>query len=263
MHIRRTLFPILVLITLLSSCATQQQMTYFQDLSESDSDSINAHLTQNFDPVIRCADAMLIQVTALDAEAATPYNMTAYTASSGNSLSVTPQLVSYVVDERGNITMPVIGTLHVEGLTKSELRDTLQSILSKQIKDPIVTINLQNRRVTVMGEVNRPGQVYIPNGRLTIMEALAASGDLTIYGQRDNILITREVNGQIQIARLNLNHSDVFSSPYYYLQENDLIYVSPNRVRAITSQNVGLWLSMVSTVASAATVIVTVINATK
>jgi polysaccharide export outer membrane protein len=102
--------------------------------------------------------------------------------------------------------------------------------------------------------------VSLGNGRLTILDALAAVGDMTVYGRRDNVMITREVDGKLQIARLNLRDANLYTSPYYYLQQNDVIYVSPNKVRAISSANAGLWLSMVSTVASAATVIVTVVN---
>ena len=101
----------------------------------------------------------------------------------------------------------------------------------------------------------------LSNGRLTILEALAAAGDMTSYGRRDNVLITRECNGKIEMQRVDLHSADLVNSPYYYLQQNDVIYVSPNKVRAISSTNVSLWLSMVSTIASAATAIVTVVNA--
>jgi polysaccharide export outer membrane protein len=118
-------------------------------------------------------------------------------------------------------------------------------------------------RVSVLGEVARPGRVALGTGRLTILDALAAAGDLTAYGRRDNVLITREVDGKLEIARVNLRSSDLLTSPYFFLQQNDVVYVSPNKVRAISSANAGLWLSMISTLASTATVIVTVINATK
>jgi len=111
--------------------------------------------------------------------------------------------------------------------------------------------------------VNRPGQVAMPKGRLTILEALAAAGDMTPYGKRDNVLVTREVDGKLQIGRVNMRSADLYSSPYYYLQQNDVIYVSPNKVRAISSANAGLWLSMISSLASAATVIVTIVSLTK
>jgi polysaccharide export outer membrane protein len=114
-----------------------------------------------------------------------------------------------------------------------------------------------------MGEVAKPGQIPLVSGRMTILEALAAAGDLTPYGRRDNVLLTREVDGKIQIARLNLRSQDIYTSPYYYVQQNDVIYVSPNKVRAVASTNASLWFSMVSTIASAATVIVTVINVSR
>lgn len=262
---RQNIF-LVVLLTLMgmcTSCVTQKNLTYFRTLQAEDADSINKAFELQQDPVLRIGDALLIQISALDEEAAIPYNMVAVVPSTGTQLNMTPIMLTYVVDEQGDIILPVLGRLHVEGMSKTELRDELTERLSKQIKDPLVTISLQNRKVTVMGEVRNPKQVPIPNGRLTILEALASAGDLTPYGKRNNILVTREVNGKMEIARLDLTSNDIFSSPYYFLQQNDVIYVSPNHVRVVNSQNVGLWLSVVSTLASAATVIVTVIQTTK
>ena len=126
--------------------------------------------------------------------------------------------------------------------------------------NPLVQVNLIGAKVSVMGEVAHPGQVGMPQGRITILEAIAASGDLTPYGRRDNVLVTREVDGKMEMARVDLRSADLYTSPYYYLQQNDVIYVSPNKVRAIGSTNSGLWLSIVSTALSAATVIVTVVK---
>ena len=168
-----------------------------------------------------------------------------------------------VVDAEGKIEFPVLGSVSVLGLKTTEVADLLEERLSAQVKDPMVLVRLINAKVTVMGEVNRPGQYTMPNGRMTLLDALGAAGDLSVYGQRDNILITRETNGKLEFHRLNLNSDELFTSPFYYLQQNDVIYVSPNKVRAINSTNVSLWLSMVSTLASTATVIVTVVNASK
>ena len=159
--------------------------------------------------------------------------------------------------------MPVIGKVHVAGLTRTECEDAIRQLLEKQVVNPTVEVRLVNAKVSVMGEVNSPRQVGMAGDRLTILEALAAAGDMTPYGRRDNVLLTREVNGKLEMTRLDLTKSDIFTSPYYYLQQNDVIYVSPNKVRAISSANAGLWLSMVSTVASAATVIVTIVNVSK
>ena len=135
--------------------------------------------------------------------------------------------------------------------------------LEAQIVNPLVQVHLVGAKVSVLGEVARPGAVAMTNGRMTILEALAAAGDMTPYGKRDNVLITREIDGKLQIQRVDLRSSDLYTSPFYYLQQKDVVYVAPNKVRAISSANAGLWLSVVSTVASAATVIVTVVNASK
>lgn len=172
-------------------------------------------------------------------------------------------LLTYRVDEEGCIEMPVLGKLHVAGLVRAEAENLIKSALEKQVLNPMVQVNLVSAKVSVLGEVARPGTVSISNGRLTVLEALAAAGDMTPYGRRDNLLITREVNGKMEFARLDLTKDNLLTSPYYYLQQNDVIYVSPNGVRAINSANVSLWLSTVSTLASAATVIVTILNVTQ
>lgn len=135
--------------------------------------------------------------------------------------------------------------------------------LESQVLNPQVHAHIVNAKVSVLGEVSRPGNVPMTGGRLTLFDALAAAGDLTPYGRRDNVLVTREVDGKLQIARLNLRDANIFTSPYFFLQQNDVVYVSPNKVRVVNSANTSLWLSMVSTLASAATVIVTVVNTAK
>jgi polysaccharide export outer membrane protein len=215
--------------------------------------------------VIRSGDALTIFVSALDQEAVTPYNlpMVVYAKPGEQQLSTTPALQYYIVDEEGNIEFPVLGKLHVAGLRRNEVEIYVKKQLESQVLNPQVHVNLVNAKISVMGEVAKPGQIPLVSGRMTILEALAAAGDLTPYGRRDNVLLTREVDGKIQIARLNLRSQDIYTSPYYYVQQNDVIYVSPNKVRAVASTNASLWFSMVSTIASAATVIVTVINVSR
>lgn len=251
------------LVGMASSCVTQKQMTYLRDADPSKADSINATFQSQTEAVIRPGDALTIVVSALDQEAVVPYNLPLVVYSGGGAqVNTTPAMQFYTVDEAGDIAFPVLGKLHVAGLKRTEVEDLIKTRLETQVMDPTVIVRLVNGTVSVLGEVNRPGRVGI-NGRLTILDALAASGDLTPYGRRDNVLITREIDGKLEIARLNLRSSDLYTSPYYFLQQNDVVYVSPNKVRAISSANAGLWLSMVSTVASAATVIVTVINVAK
>ena len=256
---------LLVVACLCCGCVTQKQMTYLTNVDSSTADSLNPRFERQVEPHIKAGDALSITVSALDAEAVQPYNLpvVVYSAPGSSQLSTTQALQSYLVDAEGNIQFPILGTLHVEGLTRSEVATMVRERLQAQVVDPTVNVQLLNPTVVVMGEVNRPGRQSMPNGRLTLLEAIGAAGDLTIYGRRDNVLISREVNGKLEFARINLTSEDLYTSPYYYLQQNDVIYVSPNKVRAINSTNLGLWLSMVSTVASAATVIVTVVNTTK
>lgn len=243
-------------------CVTQKQMTYLRDADASRADSINAHFTPQTEMIIRNGDALTIFVTALDKEAVTPYNLptVVYNTPGSTTVQTTPMLQYYTVDEQGDIEMPVLGKIHVAGLKRTELESMIEGMLAPQVLNPMVQVNMVGARISVLGEVNRPGVIGMSKGRMTILEALAAAGDLTPYGQRDNVLLTREVNGKIELARINLRSADLYTSPYYFLQQNDVIYVSPNKVRAVSSANAGLWLSMVSTVASAATVIVTVVN---
>lgn len=246
-------------------CVTQKQMTYLSNTDSETMSSVNADFSSQSETFIRPGDAITIFVSALDQEAVVPYNLptVAFATPGATQVQTTPMLQYYIVDEAGDVELPVLGKIHVAGLKRKEIETMVKQQLEKQVVNPMVHVNLIGAKVSVLGEVNRPGHVSLNNGRLTILDALAAVGDLTIYGRRDNVLVTREVDGKIQTARLNLRDANLYASPYYYLQQNDVIYVSPNKVRAISSANAGLWLSMVSTVASAATVIVTVVNAAK
>ena len=244
------------------SCMTQKQMTYLSDANPSIEDSINASFHPQSEMVIRSGDALTVFVSALDQEAVVPYNlpMVAYAKPGQQQLETSTALQYYIVDEAGDIAFPVLGKLHVAGLHRNEAENYIREQLERQVLNPTVRVNLVNAKISVMGEVARPGQIALTSGRMTILEALAAAGDLTSYGRRDNVLLTREVDGKIEIARLDLRSADLFKSPYYYVQQNDVIYVSPNQVRVVNSANTGLWLSTISTLASAATVIVTIVS---
>ena len=245
-----------------SSCVTKKKLTYLREVTAESADSVNAHFEAQGEVTIKKADQLTIFISALDQEAVAPYNLYMVNVNDPNSLQLrtTPTLLTYRVDDQGDIEMPVLGKVHVEGMVRTELEEMIKGMLEQQVVKPMVQVNLVSAKVSVMGEVARPGAVNINNGRLTLFEALAAVGDLTPYGRRDNVLISREVDGKMEFTRINLNNADVYASPYYYLQQNDVVYVSPNAVRSISSSNVGLWLSTVSTLASAATVIVTVLR---
>ena len=265
-HIMQKTIKILGILALLamvtSGCVTQKKMTYLREVNETSADSINKYFRPSAEITIKPADVLTIYVTAIDPEAVEPYNLRMVNVNEPGTTQVrsTYTTLTYRVDENGDIEMPVLGKLHVEGLVRAEAEEMIKSKLEQQVVKPMVQVNLVSAKVSVLGEVARPGSVNISDGRLTLLEALAAVGDLTPYGRRDNVLISREVDGKMQFCRLDLTKDDIYKSPYYYLQQNDVVYVSPNKVRSINSSNVGLWLSTVSTLASAATVIVTVLR---
>ncbi|MBO6306739.1 MAG: polysaccharide biosynthesis/export family protein [Paludibacteraceae bacterium] len=255
-----TLFP-----ALLAGCVTQKQMTYMSDARAEKAEEINASFKPQSEMVIRSGDALTIFVSALDQEAVVPFNlpMVVYAKPGEEQPTTTPSMQYYIVDESGDIEFPVLGKLRVAGLRRNEVENLVKKELESQLVNPTVHVNLIGAKVSVMGEVARPGQIPITSGRVTVLDALAAAGDLTPYGRRDNVLVSREVDGKMQMARLDLRSADIYNSPYFFLQQNDVVYVSPNKVRAVSSTNAGLWFSMVSTVASAATVIVTIVSVTK
>ena len=258
-------FVFALVAVLASSCVTQKKMTYLREVTAQSADSINSHFVPRAEVTIKPADMLTIFVSALDQEAVAPFNLYMVNVNDPGStrLSTTPTLLTYRVDEQGDIEMPVLGKLHVEGLVRTEAEAMIKGLLEKQVVKPMVQVNLVSAKVSVLGEVARPGSVNISNGRLTLLEALAAVGDMTPYGRRDNVLVSREVNGKMEFTRIDMTKSDLYASPYFYLQQNDVIYVSPNKVRAIASTNASLWISLVGTLASTAAVVVTIVNATK
>lgn len=256
-------FMVLCLLALAGvSCVTQKQMTYLANAKPEVADTLNAKFQPQSELVIRAGDALTIFVSALDQEAVVPYNlpMVVYAKPGEEQLSTSTALQYYIVDEEGFIDFPVLGKLRVAGLKRSEVQAMVKRELEKQVLNPMVHVNLVGAKVSVLGEVTHPGQIPLTTGRITILDALAAAGDLTPYGRRENVLVTREVDGKLEMARLNLRSADLCTSPYFYLQQNDVVYVSPNKVRAVSSANASIWLSMISTALSAVTVIVTVVR---
>lgn len=255
----------LIFAILFCGCTAQKKLTYFRELTAADADKINESYQSNHEANIMPGDMLTIIVTGVDPEAVAPFNLplVSYASPNSSQLATTPNMQSYLVDAEGDIIFPVLGKIHLGGLTKSQAIQTITELLKPYLTDPIITINFLNYKISVMGEVNHPGQYTISNERVTILDALALAGDMTPYGKRNTVLVARENNGKMEFARIDLNQSDVFTSPYYFLQQNDVVYVEPNKVRAVSSQNLSLYLSMVTTLASLATVIVSVVAINK
>ena len=178
----------------------------------------------------------------------------------------TPQqrVLGYLVDKNGEIDFPILGKLQVAGLTRLELTELIKQKLIDEdlIKDPIVTVQFLNFKVSVMGEVSRPGSFTINSDRITLLEALSMAGDLTIYGRRDRVAVIRETDGKRTILFHDLRSSDIFLSPCYYLQQNDIVYVEPNKAKAgqreiNSNTSMSVWLSAVSILATISSLIVT------
>ena len=251
---------ILIVSTLLifTGCTTQKKLAYFNTVTASSAESINAQLkNERADARILTDDRLSITVSALDPNAVAIYNLpfVSFASPGSDQIYASPVLQSYLVNSQGNINFPVLGEIKLEGLTLTEAGNLIKSKLAEHVADPIVNIQFVNFRITVLGEVLRPGQFPVTNERVTILDALGLAGDMTAYGRRDNVLLTRNNNGKLEFARINLNSDEVFKSPYFYLQQNDVIYVEPNTVKSISSQDIPLYLSSLSTLATLVTLI--------
>ena len=212
---------------------TYKKINYLQDINEDTSMS----MTVNKGIIIQPQDQLSIIVTSRDPKMAIPFNLSVATTYSGSELSVSggsQRITGYVVDNSGDINFPSLGTVHVSGLNRWELQDLIKDKLADTglLRDAVVTVEFMNFKVSVLGEVTSPGTYSVTGDKITILQALALARDLTIYGQRDNVHVIREQNGKRQIYVLNLTDSDIFSSQAYYLQQNDVVYVTPSKVRA-------------------------------
>ena len=250
----------LCLIAFLASCSAPKEVLYLQDIASIKEENID----KNYEVIIHKDDLLAILVNSKDPELALPFNMPVGTFQIGTQTTAQQRLLGYLVDQNGDIDFPILGKIHVEGLTRMQVTELIkQKLMSEDlIKDPIVTVQFLNFKVSVMGEVTRPGTFDISGDRITLLEALSMAGDLTIYGRRDRVAVIREKDGKRRILYHDLRSSDIFQSPCYYLQQNDIVYVEPNKAKTgqsrINSNNsVGVWLSAVSVLASITSLMVT------
>ena len=251
---RRLKFTLFALASLLlCSCSAYKKVPYLQGSEYLNMANVQTPL---YDAHIMPKDLLTITVNTSDPDAAIPFNLTVATPITANSKSLTsqPSLQQYLVDNNGNIDFPVLGTLHIGGLTKSQAENMIKEKLKTYIKEnPIVNVRMANYKISVMGEVAKPGTFTITNEKVNIMEALAMAGDMTVYGQRDKVKLIRE--------DANLNDADIIVSPYYYLQQNDVVYVTPNKTKAKNasiSNSTTIWFSVVGTLVALVSLIVTI-----
>ena len=261
---KHTVYPIIAFLFLLSlvACKSPKDVVYLQDVVPLKQTEIEQH----FEVYIHEDDLLAIIVNSKDPELALPFNMPVVTYQVGSESMPQQKVLGYLVDVNGNIDFPVLGKLHVAGLTRLQRKEMIKQKLIDEdlIKDPVVTVQFLNYKVSVMGEVARPGSFTVEGDRITLLEALSMAGDLTIYGRRDRVAVIREKDGKRTVLFHDLRSSDIFSSPCYYLQQNDIVYVEPNKTKAQLSginqnNSMSVWLSAFSVLASIASVIVTVV----
>lgn len=254
----------LIALFLLTSCQSYKKVPYLQD---SEVVGQTAQQETLYDAKIMSKDLLTIVVSCTSPELAVPFNLTVASPASGaagnNQLTTQPVLQSYLVDNDGKINFPVLGELKVGGLTKKEAEQLIIEKLKPYIKEtPIVTVRMVNYKISVIGEVTRPGTFTINNEKVNLLEALAMAGDMTVYGLRDNVKLIREdAHGKQQIITLDLNKTETILSPYYWLQQNDIVYVTPNKAKARNSDignSASLWFSATSILVSLASLLVTI-----
>ncbi|AQW94515.1 sugar transporter [Elizabethkingia anophelis] len=253
MKIRSILLLLLVILTMVA-CRTRNDINYLQDVDKAATETALRMETNTLQP----GDQLVINVMAKDLDVVKPFNQNYSSGQilqnpqlSGNISPTSPTASgpTYIIDQNGEIDFPVLGKLATRGVTLEQFKNNLYNKITRYIKEPIVSVKLNNFRVSVMGEVARPGEYVVADGQTNLMKALALAGDLTIYGKRDDILLVRTVDGKIEKARVDILRSDFINSPYYNLKQGDVIYVSANKTKEKSSRldpNMPIYISVAS-----------------
>jgi len=228
---------LILLLLILGSCASKEDLVYFNEVSAT---SFNDSLFIKQTPRFKSGDLLTINVSAQELEAVIPFNLpvTPYVNQKnvGNAVSGQAALQNYLIDNEGFIQFPVLGPTKLAGLSRIEATEFLQQEISTYVTNPIVNIMITNFTVSVLGSVNKPGTFTINDERVTILEALSMAGDSQIYGERQDVRVLRDINGHQEFFTVDLTKEEVVNSPVYYLQQNDVVYVSPNKPQVNSSQ---------------------------
>jgi len=252
--------PIMVvtMILMMVGCGSSKEVAYWQNI-----DSISLAASKGlYDAKIMPKDELTILVQTTDPLTSEPFNL----RSTGQTSSKN-QITGYLVDNDGMINFPIVGKIHVAGLTKTECEDLIKSKIQPYLartENPLVSVRTSSYRITVIGEVNKPGVIPVATEKISLIEALAEAGDMTIYGKRDNVLLVREdKSGEKHKVRLNMNDANIINSPYYYLQQNDIVYVEPHKVKARNTffgSNTSIFYSVIGITTSLVSLLITVLR---
>lgn len=276
---RKSLSTLAVIgLLVVTACSAPQKTIYFSDNTLQNASVQVDNIDRRKEVIILPEDILAIKVSTISSivdkgsinpvaifnEGGTAYSITTTSGGGGGGAANSAQNLGYLVDMSGFIDYPVIGKIKVSGLTLRQLKDLLADKLKAYVKEPVVEANIINFRVTVFGEVGRVGQIVAANQKISILDAIAAAGDIPITGRKDNVLIIRETEGKREYARLNLNSRTLFSSPYYYLKQNDIIYVEPARIRRQENNDfLKFYLPTIMTILSSAVTIYGITKLTK
>ena len=249
---------VVTVILMMVGCGSSKEVAYWQNI-----DSISLAASKGlFDAKIMPKDELTILVQTTDPLTSEPFNL----RSTGQTSSKN-QITGYLVDNDGMINFPIVGKIHVAGLTKTECEDLIKSKIQPYLartENPLVSVRTSSYRITVIGEVNRPGVIPVSTEKISLVEALAEAGDMTIYGKRDNVLLVREdKSGEKHKVRLNMNDANIINSPYYYLQQNDIVYVEPHKVKARNTffgSNTSIFYSVIGITTSLVSLLITVLR---
>ncbi len=249
---------VVTMILMMVGCGSSKEVAYWQNI-----DSISLAASKGlYDAKIMPKDELTILVQTTDPLTSEPFNL----RSTGQTSSKN-QITGYLVDNDGMINFPIVGKIHVAGLTKTECEDLIKSKIQPYLartENPLVSVRTSSYRITVIGEVNRPGVIPVATEKISLIEALAEAGDMTIYGKRDNVLLVREdKSGEKHKVRLNMNDANIINSPYYYLQQNDIVYVEPHKVKARNTffgSNTSIFYSVIGITTSLVSLLITILR---
>lgn len=256
-----------VLCVLLTACAQPKDVIYFQGVDSLTPEQLEA-MSQTYSTKLTYDDMLSITVSNWDPSSVAPFNppVYAYSVEGEQAFVASQSMFTYLVDKNGDIEFPVLGKIHVAGLTRQELASQLQERISKYVKDkPLVKVDLLNFKVTMMGEFNKPGSYTIKNDRVTILDVIGMAGDLPLTANRKNILVIRENNGKKEIYRLDITDPNIFASPCFYLKQNDVVYAEPikTKLRSRTSSDRQFTMSLITSLISSVSVIVAMVISIK